>query len=62
MILPIDFLHMLIAHTHTTHTHLSAVQHHESECLIHGPLEGSLDGHDGLLVSETTERGVLNLQ
>ena len=38
------------------------VEDHKGEGLVHGSLEGSLDGHDSLLVSQTIERGVLYLQ
>ena len=44
------------------HVYLLGVEYDEGEGLVHGTLEGGLDGHDSLLVSQSVERRVLHLQ
>ena len=49
---------MYVAHTYL----FLAVEYDKGESLVHGALEGGLDGHDSLLVSQSVERCVLHLQ
>ena len=53
--------HMRTSHIYA-HIYLLVVEYDEGEGLVHGALEGGLDGHDSLRVSQSVERRVLHLQ